>query len=44
MQSNSKKVFYYHADANSLGGFIEAALKRSFQMHPRYPCPQWVVI
>ena len=23
MQSNAKKVFYYHADANSLGGFIE---------------------
>ena len=24
MQSNAKKVFYYHADSNSLGGFIEA--------------------
>lgn len=23
MQSNAKKVFYYHADANSLGGYIE---------------------
>jgi hypothetical protein len=23
MQSNAKKVFYYHADASSLGGFIE---------------------
>ena len=23
MQPNAKKVFYYHADANSLGGFIE---------------------
>jgi hypothetical protein len=23
MQSNAKKVFYYHADANSLGGFIQ---------------------
>jgi len=23
MQSNAQKVFYYHADANSLGGFIE---------------------
>ena len=23
MQSSAKKVFYYHADANSLGGLIE---------------------
>lgn len=23
MQSNAKKVFYYHADANSLGGYID---------------------
>ena len=27
MQSNSQKMFYYHADANSLGGFIEAAFE-----------------
>ncbi|MGA7708564.1 MAG: hypothetical protein WCD77_12310, partial [Acidobacteriaceae bacterium] len=23
MRSNAKKVFYYHADASSLGGFFE---------------------
>jgi hypothetical protein len=27
MQSNAKKVFYYHADANSLGGYIEEPLE-----------------
>jgi len=28
MRSNAKKVFYFHADANSLGGFIEKPLQK----------------
>jgi len=28
MQSDAKKTFYYHADANSLGGFIEKPFPR----------------
>jgi hypothetical protein len=28
MQSDAKKTFYYHADANSLGGFIEKPFRR----------------
>ncbi len=29
MRSNAKKTFYFHADASSLGGFIE----KPFQKH-----------
>ncbi len=28
MRSNAKKVFYFHADANSLGGFIEKPFQK----------------
>jgi hypothetical protein len=39
MRSDEKKVFYYHADANSLGGFIEKPFQESISSQASVSLP-----
>jgi hypothetical protein len=40
MRSNAKKTFYYHADANSLGGFVEKPFSKSIPTQSSASLPQ----
>jgi|HubBroStandDraft_1064217.scaffolds.fasta_scaffold16401_4 hypothetical protein len=39
MRSNAKKVFYYHAEANSLGGFIEKPFEKIIPLQSSVSLP-----